>query len=293
MLPATAENLARELPEANAYLCALSLQLEGALIERCTRLKVVCTPSTGLDHLDLDALRRGRIELLSLRGENEFLSSITATAELAWGLLLAVVRRMRSAVRLSNEGVWARDSCRGQQLSGKTLGILGYGRLGRIVAEYGKAFRMRVVACDNQPCEYPNGVEPVTMDELLKESDAISIHVHLTPENHHLIGRKEIAQMKPGAILINTSRGALIDETALLEALDAGHLMGAGLDVIDGEWNPDMLTHPVIRYARDHENLVITPHLGGVTSDSQQAVYAFVAEKLKHRILTSDAEQRG
>jgi D-3-phosphoglycerate dehydrogenase / 2-oxoglutarate reductase len=287
-LPATVENLERELPRADAYLCALSLRLGEELIQQCGQLKIVCTPSTGWDHLDQESLCRQGVELLSLRGENEFLGSITATAELAWGLLLAVERRLRSAIRLAGEGVWARDGCRGHQLSGKTLGILGYGRLGRIVAEYGRAFRMRVIACDNQRRDDPEGIESVSMDDVLRLSDVLSIHVHLTSENIHLIGREQIARMKPGAVIINTSRGAVIDESALLEALETGHLMGAGLDVIDGEWNTDLPSHPLIRYARDHENLVITPHVGGVTNESQRAAYAFMVGKLKSRILNWD-----
>lgn len=283
-LPATSENLERELPKADVYLCALSLRLTNELIQRCPRLKVIGTPSTGWDHLDWAALERRNIQLLSLRGEETFLNSVTATAELAWGLLLAVARNLRLATRLSGDGVWARDACRGHQLSGKTLGVLGYGRLGRMMADYGHAFRMRVIACDNRKQNYPEWVEPVCLDECLRQSDVLTIHVHLTPENHHLLGRNQIARMKKGAILINTSRGAIVDEGAMLEALEAGHLLGAGLDVLNGEWNDRLPNHPVVCYARDHENLVLTPHIGGITHESQRAAYAFLAGKLRWKI---------
>lgn len=287
-LPATTENLERELPQADAYLSALSLRLDARHIAQAPRLKAVATPSTGWDHLDYLILEARKIPLLSLRGEEEFLDSITATAELAWGLLLAVARRLRMASRFVEEGVWARDQCRGTQLSGKTLGILGCGRLGRMMADYGRAFRMNVIACEKNPKKVPQGTAIVSLEECLFRSDVLSIHIHLTPENRGLIGREQIALMKPGAILINTSRGAIVDEAALLEALDSGRLGGAGLDVIHGEWEANPGNHPVVRFAREYDNLVLTPHIGGITWESQAAAYQFIAEKLARWI--HDAE---
>jgi phosphoglycerate dehydrogenase-like enzyme len=117
-------------------------------------------------------------------------------------------------------------------------------------------------------------------DEVIRESDVISVHVHLTEGNRGLIGANEFRAMKPGAILINTSRGAIIDEHALLHALESGQLGGAGLDVIEGEWRPDLDRHPLIQYSRARENLVITPHIGGVTHESQAMAYACTIRKL-------------
>lgn len=284
-LPASRETLERELPKFDGYLCALSLPVTDELLGQCPRLRVIATPSTGWDHLDVAAMRARNIHLVSLRGEEKFLNSITATAELAWGLLLTVVRRLREATRLASDGIWARDACRGLQLSGRTLGVVGHGRLGRMMAEYGQAFRMRVLVHEQKNDAFPPGVEPVSLDHLLAESDVISLHVHLTPDNVGLLGKSELSRMKPGAVLINTSRGAVINETALLEALKTRHLSGAGLDVIDGEWNANLEDHPLIRYSRENENLVITPHIGGVTWDSQRAAYAFLAERFRHTIL--------
>jgi D-3-phosphoglycerate dehydrogenase len=131
-------------------------------------------------------------------------------------------------------------------------------------------------------------VELVDFATLLRESDVLSIHIHLTEENRHLFRRDTFAQMKPGAVLINTSRGAILEESSLLEALETGHLGGAGLDVVDGEWSVDLRDHPLIRYARNHENLVISPHVGGVTYESQRAAFTFVAERAKARMLELD-----
>ena len=140
----------RHVGEYDAYLASLHLRVDRAMLERAKRLRVIATPSTGHDHLDVDAMREFGIELISLRSDIEVLNQITATAEMAWCLLLAVVRRLPWAFEATRRGDWARDRFRGHQLSGKTLGILGYGRLGRIVAQYGTAFR---IACWPPTCE--------------------------------------------------------------------------------------------------------------------------------------------
>jgi len=279
-LPAEQELFCRQIGQFDAYLAALQVRVDRASLESAGRLRVIATPSTGLDHLDLDAMRRRGIELVCLRYDTELLRQITATAEMAWCLLLAVIRRLPWAFEAARRGDWARDRFRGYQLSGKTLGILGYGRLGCILADYGRAFRMRVLACDVRPVDPAPGVEMVDLDRLLAESDVVSIHIHLTEENRGLIGAEALARMKPGSVLINTSRGAIVDESALLAALESGRLLGAGLDVIDGEWRDDLDRHPLVRYAGSHQNLVISPHVGGATLESQRMAYAHTVMKL-------------
>jgi D-3-phosphoglycerate dehydrogenase len=281
-LPAGREGLLEAIGGFDAYFATLAVRADGKVLERAKRLRVIATPSTGLDHIDLAAAAERKIAILSLKDDTEFLDRITATAELAWGLLLATVRRLPWAFEAARRGEWARDRFRGRQLSGKTLGVLGYGRLGRMVARYGLAFRMRVLACDVRPVEPEAGVALVDLDTLLRESDVLSVHVHLTEANRGLLGAKEFARMKTGAVLVNTSRGAIVDEPALLAALESGRLAGAGLDVICGEWDADLAGHPLIRYASAHENLVISPHIGGVTAESQRLAMAHTAEKLLH-----------
>ncbi len=286
-LPPEQKTLRQRIGEFDAYLASLHVQADRETLLRATRLKVIATPSTGLDHLDLETIKERGVKLLSLRFDREFLDSITATAEMAWCLLLAVVRKLPWAFSAACRGDWARDRFRGHQLSGKTLGILGYGRLGRMVAQYGLAFRMRVLACDIEPVEPAAGVEMVDFERLLAESDVLSVHIHLDEKNRHLINASALSRMKPNAILINTSRGGVIDEEALLEALRSGHLGGAGLDVIEGEWRSDLDRHPLIEYAREHENLVISPHLGGVTFESQRAAFSRIVEMLVEFLKTT------
>ncbi len=289
-LPASAPlpEIMRELASCDLYFASLELRLTRSLLEASPRLRFIVTPSTGLDHIDLVAATELGKEVISLKGETDFLGSITATAEQAWGLLLAAVRMIPAGHAAAVRGDWGRDRFRGRQLSGKTLGVLGYGRLGRIVADYGRAFRMRVIACEADPMvKFPPDVAPVNFGTLLRESDVISIHIHLSEENRHLFGRSAFSQMKPGAVVVNTSRGAIIDEAALLDALASGRVSAAGLDVIDGEWEPDLNAHPVICYAREHPNVVVSPHVGGVTFESQGAAFRFVAEKASKRVMAS------
>jgi D-3-phosphoglycerate dehydrogenase len=279
-LPADQQVFDVVIGDYDGYFASLYVQAGQEVLERAARLKVIATPTTGLDHIDMKTAARRNIKVLSLKEEIPFLESITSTAEMTWGLLLAVARRLPWSFEAVKNGRWARNEFRGHQLSGKTLGILGYGRLGRMVAEYGKAFRMRVLACDHKPDHFAPDVARVDFSTLLRESDILSIHIHLTPENYHLFNRDVLTQMKPGAILLNTSRGAIVDEPALCAALESGHLGGAGLDVIDGEWNQDLKNHPLIAYARHHQNLVISPHTGGITFEAQRDTLKFIARKL-------------
>ncbi len=280
--------LADRLPEFDAYFVSLHVRLTREIIERCPKLRVVVTPSTGLDHLDLDALEERGVTLLSLKYDAEFLDSITSTAEMAWALLLGAVRRLPWSFEAARRGEWARDRFRGSQLSGKTLGVLGYGRLGRIVAEYATGFRMRVIACDVRDVKPADGVEMVDYDTLLAESDVLSLHIHLTEENRGLIDADAFGKMKPTAWLINTSRGGIIDEGAFVEALASGQIAGAGVDVIEGEWREDLPNHPLIRYANEHENLLIAPHTGGVTYEAQLMTVERMIGKLKQFLEAQD-----
>jgi D-3-phosphoglycerate dehydrogenase len=277
--PADVGKLSLYIDDVDVYLASLQIELHRKDLRTATRLKAVATASTGLDHLDIVACAEYGIEILSIGDDREMLKRITSTAELTWGLLLCVVRRLPWAVQAAHSGIWARDRFRGYQLSGKTFGIIGYGRLGRMIGEIGKAFRMRILAVARHETQ-GDGVQMVSLDQLLSDSDVISIHVPLNDDTRGLIGRNQFALMKPSAVLLNTSRGAIVDESALLSALECGAIAGAGLDVIDGEWRNDLANHPLIKYAASHQNLVVSPHIGGITFESQRMVYARIVEKI-------------
>ena len=281
------ETLLAVIGDYDALWTHVDLVIDDEVLGRARRLKVINTASTGTDHIDRAAASRGGIRILSITKDYDLLDNFTATAECAWMLLLACHRHFRGAVRHVLEGGWKQQRFTGRQLSDETLGVLGIGRLGRMTVEYGKAFRMRVLGCDREPFHVPD-VESVDFDTLLAESDALSLHVHMLPENYHLFDEEAFAKMKRGAILVNTSRGDLVDETALIAALESGKLAAFGTDVLHNEWRRDMRESPLVRYAQDHENVIITPHMGGATHRSLWEARDFSAKKLAHYLATGE-----
>lgn len=272
----------------DGYFASAYVRVDKKILDRATHLKVIATPGTGTDHIDVDeALRRG-IVVMSIATDYEVLDTFSATAEMAWCLLLSCIRRLPAAFEAAKRGDWARERFSGHQLRGRTLGVLGYGRLGKMVARFGQGFGMRVLACDKRDFESPD-VERVDFDTLLAQSDVLTIHIHLTEDNRGLLSREVLAKMKPGIVIINTSRGAIVDEAALLDALESGHVSAAGLDVIDGEWRTDLADHPLIRYAREHDNLIITPHIAGATVESIVGAREHLARKLADYIRSRTA----
>ena len=273
------ERLLERIGGFDAYYAWTENKVDLAFLERAERLEVVCTASTGTDHIDVAELKRRGIHLIAITHEYELLDRFTSTAELTWGLLLACRRRIPWQFERAKGGEVGPDGFLPPQLSGKTLGIIGYGRLGKMVAEYGKAFRMRVLACDIKPITAP-GIEQVDFDTLISTSDIISLHVHLSDATRWMINRDVIARMKPGVVIVNTSRGDLIREDDLIEALESGHVAAAGLDVFHDEWDPNLRDHTLHQYARTHDNLILTPHVGGCSLESVSEARTFVARKL-------------
>ena len=263
----------------DAYLCSMNVPVDAELVRRARRLKVVGTPSTGTDHLDTAAIDAAGIKRFDISKELDLIRSFTATAELGFTLALNLNRKVLPAVRSVFDGQWGREAFTGFQFAGKTFGILGLGRLGTISSRLAQGFGMRTIAYDVQPVQAP-GVTRVDFDTLFRESDVLSIHVHLTPATRGIVGRRELGLMKPTAILVNTSRAAIVDESALLDALDSGRLAGAGLDIIDGEWEGNIGGNRMVEYARQHDNVIITPHIGGATDESINGARIFMARKV-------------
>jgi len=280
-----AQQTAREdwpaaLRDYDAVWFRLAHRIDAALLENATRCRVLATPVTGIDHIDVEACRARGIEVVCLKGETAFLREVRATAELTVGLVLALMRHIPAARDSVRHGHWKRDLFRGNELYGKTVGLVGAGRLGTITAGYFQVFGMKVIAYDPRP-DFPGGIERVeSLSELLGRSDVVSIHVSYSPATHHLLGRAELAAMKPGTWLVNTARGGVVDEAALLAALEAGHLAGAALDVLSGEPDVDG-RHPVVAYARGHENVLVVPHIGGNTYESFEKTELFLAGKVQ------------
>jgi D-3-phosphoglycerate dehydrogenase / 2-oxoglutarate reductase len=278
----TREQLLQEIETADALIVRLGFQIDQEMIDAGKSLKAIVTASTGLDHIDFTYAHSKQIAVLSLRGETEFIHSLHATAEHTWALLLALVRQIPSAFDAVKKGEWDRDAFRGNDLEGKRLGIVGLGRIGRRVAHYGLAFGMPVFAYNPRTSDLVPGVTRVfTLTELLEVSDVLSLHAHLNEETRGFIGSRELAQLPKGALLVNTARGEILDEHALVTALEQQHLAGAALDVMAHERETQARSaSPLVAYAQMHTNLLITPHVGGATYDTMTKSDVFMAHKL-------------
>ena len=240
-----------------------------ALFEKLPKLELLVTSGTGNASIDLAAATDHAVTVCGAG------ASMSSTAELTWGLILALLRHIPLEDSETRAGKW--QVSLGRDLHGGTLGVLGLGRIGSQVAKVGDAFGMTVIAWSpNLTAERAaeRGARLVSKDELLADSDVLSIHMRLSERTRGLIGRRELGLMKPTACLINTSRGPIVEEAALIDALRGGKIGGAGLDVFDIE--PLPLDHPL----RNLENTVITPHLGYVSNETYRAFYGGMAEDI-------------
>lgn len=242
------------------------------IIQAGKHLKVVGRAGAGLDNVDVEAAEKAGILVL-----NTPEAPATAVAELTIGLILSLARNIPLADRTMKDGKWIKKELMGWELKDKTLGTIGLGNIGEKVARLAKAFGMKILISKRTPpppelLKELNG-EFIPLKELLQRSDVITIHVPLSPQTHHIIGPEEIKLMKDGAFLINTSRGSIIDEKALLEALKSGKLRGAALDVyeIEPPENLELIKLP---------QLVCTPHIGAQTEEAQKEAAILIAEKI-------------
>ncbi|HEX3521591.1 MAG TPA: D-2-hydroxyacid dehydrogenase family protein [Stellaceae bacterium] len=240
-----------------------------SLVERLPNLKLLNTTGMRNASFDLAALRDRGVVVCGTQGGG------LDTAELTWGLIIGAARRIAEDHRSMREGLW--QTRIGNRLEGKTLGVLGLGRLGSAVARVGLAFDMKVIAWSpNLTAERAAsvGVERVEKEALLRQSDVLSVHMVLSPRSRGLVGRNDIALMKTAAILVNTSRGPIVDTCAVIEALEAGRLGYAAFDVYDRE--PLPADHPL----RRTPNVLLTPHIGYVTEENYRSSYPQIVENI-------------
>jgi D-3-phosphoglycerate dehydrogenase / 2-oxoglutarate reductase len=274
------EALARAIAGCDAVIVRSSTQITSESLAYADRLKVIGRAGVGVDNIDVSAATARGIAVLNARSGNTI-----SAAELAFALLLALVRRIPAADRSMRAGEWDRRSFSGVELHGKTLGLLGVGRIGGEVARRARTFGMRVLAHD--PFVTPDRatalqVELVELDRLIREVDVLSLHVPLTDATAGMLGRDEIVAMKRGVYVINAARGGVLDEAALLEALESGHVAGAALDVFAEE------PLPAGHALRAAANVVLTPHLGAATAEAQQNVALEIARAVRGALVDGD-----
>ncbi len=266
-----------ELKRIDAVFAPLGYFWGREKIDWAPNLKVIASNTTGTPHIDTEYAEKRGIRVISLKDQADFLKSITPTAELTWGLILSLVRRIPWAFDSVCRGNWNRRLFGSKKmLSNMTLGIVGMGRLGEMVARCGVSFGMKIqyFTLNEKGPDIPQLIRVPTLEELVATSDIVTLHIPLEERNEKLFDKRIFSLFKEGAYLINTSRGEIIDSEALLDYLKVGRLAGAALDVMEGEFERDFPSrlkhHHLIEYAINHDNLLITPHIGGSTLDAWQ-----------------------
>ena len=260
------------LPAAEAVLIRSATTMDAEAISVAKALKVIARAGVGLDNVDVAAATKAGVMVV-----NAPTSNITSAAELAVGLMLAAARNIAPANEALKGGAWKRSAYGGVELLDKTVGILGFGRIGQLVAERLKAFGMEVLAYDPYVSAQRAGqlgARLVSLDELLAESDFISIHLPKNAETVGLMGAEALAKVKPGVIIVNAARGGIIDEAALADAIASGRVGGAGIDVFASE---PTTASPLF----GHESVVVTPHLGASTDEAQEKAGVSVAKSVR------------
>lgn len=264
---------------ADAILDAsMKVRITDAMVASAQRLRIISCATTGSDHIERGELNRKGVPVRTLAEDKELLLNLTPAAELSWALLMACARMLPAAIAHVKNGGWNRELFPGVMLKGKRIGIIGCGRIGTWMSRFAEGFDMDIVGHDPHIVQFPSRIKPLALKELLRTSDFITIHVPLNEDTRGFFSDACFSDLKAGAILINTSRGAVLDEKALLRALESKRLRAAGLDVLADE--PDIEKSPLLQYARAHENLIITPHCGGFSHDAVRIVCRRAAEKI-------------
>src|SRR6202162_2200080 len=268
----TKDNLVAEIADAQALIVRSATKVTSELLDKAPNLRCVGRAGVGVDNIDLEAATKRGIIVMSTPGGNA-----VSVAEHTFALMLSLARQVPRLDKAFHEGRWEKSSAAGMEMSGKTLGLIGLGRIGSEVAMRAEAFDMRVLGYDpyiSEAAAKEFSVELVPLDRLLAESDFVSLHTALSPATQNLINAESLAKMKKGAYIINASRGELIEEAALADALKSGHIGGAGLDVfaVEPPKNSPLVGLP---------NVIATPHIAGSTTEAQEEVGTQVAVQVK------------
>lgn len=270
----SADDLLKVIPEYDALIVRGRTKVTAAVMDAASRLKVIGRAGVGVDNIDLEAARKHNVTVV-----NAPTSTSLAVAELTFGLLLALAREIPRADSAMKQGKWLKKELEGVELNGKTLGVVGFGRIGMEVGKRAAAFGMNVIAYDpliSADDIKKRGAEPVSLQDLYAWSDFISLHMPLTVDTRDMVGPLAFSQMKDGVRIVCAARGGIIDEAALVEALNSGRVSGAALDVFSVE--PPGLTEAV-----SHPRVIATPHVGAQTAEAQSRA----SEDIAHEVLSA------
>jgi len=263
---------------------SLKVNVDNQIIGKAKKLQLIFTPTTGTDHINFTANNK-YIKILSLNDYCGQIAILFSTAELAFSLLLSVARKINPAnAQVVKSGLWERNNFLGHELNGKVMGVIGLGRIGQKLAKYGLAFGMDIVYWDIVENKDFRGAK--SLNQLLEISDYIMICVSLNERTVHLINSKNVNNIKKGSLLVNTSRGKVIEEEALCKAMDNGIISGLGVDVLEYELE-DFQKSPIYIYAKNNpqKNIIITPHIGGATIEAWKKVFTLVFNEIRKGVV--------
>lgn len=263
-------NLRKCITNYDGILIRHSRNLDVELINNIKKNRFyIISVTTGTNHICKEFFNDPRISIIHLKSGDNFLNEVTATAEHALGLMIALSRNYSRFLLKDNQDPYKKERCQGHQLNNKTVGIIGYGRLGKIFGRYAMALGMKIIVHDPYCEKNDTKLKFETLDYLIQNSDVITLHVPLNSNTHHMLSSYHFSKMKDGVIIINTSRGEIIDTKTLIDYFNSGKIGGVGLDVIEDEYIQDsVLKKLIFEQFRKNENFIMTPHIGGLTFES-------------------------
>jgi len=251
------------------------------------QIKVICTASTGTNHIDVKYCEDNGIKIISITNDHDVIDRISSTAEHTLALMLSLIRKIPTSFHSVRDGNWDWEPYVGRQMNSLTIGIIGYGRLGKLMAKYCDALGMEVLLHDPYVFSFGGNIErnkqPVELDELLERSDVISLHVHVTDETREMINKNTISKMVKRPYLINTSRGEIVNEDDIIDALRSEDLQGYATDVIRDEFGDIKNSKLVDESITPQNKIIITPHIAGMTKEAQEIAYHWAIDKLEKK----------
>lgn len=243
-----------------------------------TSVNLINTASTGLNHINLDDCKKLKIKILSLTKDMKLINKLPSTSELAFGIMLSLLKNINSSFNDVKKKKWDYSKHIGQEIASLTIGLIGLGRLGNYMAKFAKAFGMKIIYYD--PFKTSNKYKKVSLNKIFKASDVISIHTHVNKNTKYLINKKILKLVKKKPIIINTSRGEIVNEKDLIWALKRKMISGYGTDVIETEFD-NIQKSPIIKNINKY-NIIVTPHIGGMTRQGQLRAFSFAVEKFRY-----------
>ena len=282
------EDLIKSIHDYEILLVPTSLNFNESIWKEGSKLKIIATPSVGIEHIDVEFFKSKDVKIIGLEGEYDLTKTLYSPAEVAFSHMLNLSRNIVASINDVKKDNWCPNNHIGNELNGRTIGIVGMGAIGTIMSNYCKAFGLKVLCYDPYKTVLDSNIEQLSeLNKLLEISDIVSVHVNLTTETSNMFTLNEFEIMKDISIFINTSRGEVVNQLDLLDALKSNEISSAGLDVLRGERTKSDEYKSLVDYSKIDNRLIITPHLGGSTIEARLKRSSFIC-KLLHRFISNE-----